>query len=173
MLLLLINFTSVLAYEETFFNGAGSISVLVTSLIAGFGWRSQPHWKRPMKKVEKALAHMWVLWVPLIFGTIGKEIDFTSHIFRSVAIAKIFGIIGICLVVTFSNFQCHFSFIIFDTQYILYVDFLQARCCTAFLVAGWGTGYSAKERLFIALSWIPKATVQVQSSNLMLLCLAI
>lgn len=102
-MLLLINFTSVLAYEETFFNGAGSISVLVTSLIAGFGWRSQPHWKMHMRKIERALAHFWVLWVPLIFGTIGKEIDFKAAPFQPPTIYKIFGVIGISLVVSPTN----------------------------------------------------------------------
>jgi len=59
-------------------SGAGSLSVLVTSFIASFGWRSQPHWKKPMHKIEKTLAHIWTLCVPLLFGTIGKEIDFTT-----------------------------------------------------------------------------------------------
>ncbi|CAL8127012.1 unnamed protein product [Orchesella dallaii] len=140
LLLLLINFVSVLAYEDTFYNGAGSISVLVTSFIAGFGWRSQPHWKYPMKKIEKTLAHMWVLWVPLIFGTIGKEIDLASDGFRGLLLVKTLGVIFISLLF---------------------------RCITAFTVVSCA-GFSAKERLFIALSWIPKATVQAALAPLVL-----
>lgn len=101
MLLLLINFVSLLAYEETFYNGAGSISVLATSMVASFGWRSQPHWKKPMEEMEKVLSHMWVLWVPLIFGTIGKEINFLSAPFKYPHILKILGVIFISVCVSF------------------------------------------------------------------------
>ncbi|ODN02076.1 Mitochondrial sodium/hydrogen exchanger 9B2 [Orchesella cincta] len=138
--LLLHNVVSALAYEEVFFNGAGSISVLIASFIAGFGWRSQPHWKYPMKKIEKTLAHMWVLWVPLIFGTIGKEIDLMSEGFRGVLLVKTFGVIFISLLF---------------------------RCVTAFIVVSF-SGFSCRERLFIALSWIPKATVQAALAPLVL-----
>ena len=59
--------------------GAGSIGVLTTSFIASFGWRSQRNWKPSMHEVEHKLSHIWALFVPILFGTIGKEITLTTE----------------------------------------------------------------------------------------------
>ncbi|OXA43479.1 Mitochondrial sodium/hydrogen exchanger 9B2 [Folsomia candida] len=132
-LLLLANFVAMFAYEEyELLSGAGSLAVLVTAFIASFGWRSQPHWKKSMKAIESWLSLLWTLCVPLLFGTIGREIDFHGSGFGGVRVAKILGVIAVSLVI---------------------------RCCTAFLIAGM-PGLNVRERLFCALAWIPKATVQ-------------
>lgn len=100
-LLLLANFVAMFAYEEyELLSGAGSLAVLVTAFIASFGWRSQPHWKKSMKAIESWLSLLWTLCVPLLFGTIGREIDFHGSGFGGVRVAKILGVIAVSLVVS-------------------------------------------------------------------------
>ncbi len=91
------------AYEKKeVLSGAGSLAVLVTAFIASFGWRSQPHWKIPMKQIEKTLALLWTLCVPLLFGTIGREINFKE--FEAMRVLKIFAIIFISLLVRIGKY---------------------------------------------------------------------
>jgi hypothetical protein len=126
-MLLIINITCVLGFERTeIVKGAGSIAVLTTSFVASFGWRSQHNWKPVMHDVEHKLAHIWAIFVPILFGTIGKEIKFATekgaddpydvevasndraaremklkywNPFDGINIARIIGIILICLLV--------------------------------------------------------------------------
>jgi len=106
VLLLLLNLIAIIGYDEMeLLSGAGSLCSLVTSFIASFGWRSQPHWKKPMKKIEHTVAHLWTLVVPLLFGTIGREIFFGAKGFTGDRVGKVMAIIFISLFVrTFLNF---------------------------------------------------------------------
>ncbi|CAG7835848.1 unnamed protein product [Allacma fusca] len=141
-ILLLLNFCTMFLYEhkEThWLSGAGSVGVLTTSFIGSFGWRSVPHWKSSMHRVENALAHIWTLFVPMLFGTIGREIVVDTFNWNEVG--KLCAIIGICLII---------------------------RCTTMFVIVLFVRKANYKERFFCAMCWIPKATVQATLAPLVI-----
>ncbi|RWS02343.1 mitochondrial sodium/hydrogen exchanger 9B2-like protein [Dinothrombium tinctorium] len=80
--------------------------------------------------VEKQLKSIWFFFQFFLFGLIGAEVNISSIQPDS---------IGYCLL-------CLFIGLVF-------------RCFTAMIVT-WGAGFSWKEKLFVSLAWLPKATVQ-------------
>ena len=74
---------------------------------------------------------LWKIFQPVLFGLIGTEIYIAALDMETVK----FGLVTIAAG-------------------------LVVRVFTSGLVT-WGGGFNLKERLFIALSWLPKATVQV------------
>nr|XP_054364762.1 sodium/hydrogen exchanger 9B1 isoform X3 [Mirounga angustirostris] len=99
------------------------------------------NWSTEKVKVQRIIKTTWYIFQPLLFGLVGSEVSVAS--LQSNAI-------GIC-VATMS------------LALLVRISFTFLLMCFA--------GFSFKEKIFIALSWMPKATVQehvhpnVHSSN--------
>jgi len=97
----------------------------------GKGYQSSGKEKHFAHDVEATLAKVWaILAQPLLFGVVGSYLDFRRM--PGVTIAKAIGIVTIGV-----SFRTVMAFI-----------------------AMFKTGLTRKEQLFVALSWLPKATVQ-------------
>ena len=97
----------------------------------GKGYQSSGKEKHFAHDVEATLAQVWaILAQPLLFGVVGSYLDFRRM--PGVTIAKAIGIVAIGV-----SFRTLMAFI-----------------------AMFKAGLSRKEQLFVALSWLPKATVQ-------------
>ena len=79
------------------------------------------------------VGHLWEVFQPLLFGLIGAEVSLSLIQAETVALGL--AVLGIGLVL---------------------------RTITSFLIV-MGLGLSLREQLFVALAWLPKATVQVTS----------
>jgi len=120
------------------FKGAGAMASLVMGITAMIcweaGWPSFASLGPSRHYAHQAEADMAMIWKvfgqPLLFSVIGTAMDFSTISTQTIPFA--IAIIGIGLAV---------------------------RLPAAWLVV-YGAGLSTKERMFIALSWIPKATVQ-------------
>ncbi|XP_039206624.1 sodium/hydrogen exchanger 9B2-like [Crotalus tigris] len=87
-------------------------------------------WSDEKKEVEKIIKAAWEIFQPFLFGLIGAEISVASLDPQTV---------GLCIAVL--------------------VVGLIARVTATFILVFFA-GFELKERIFIALAWIPKATVQ-------------
>ena len=122
------------------FTGAGAMGSLITGIFAAMGWQNGWGEKRglsngPMEvyshDVEHDLAVFWkVVAQPLLFGVIGAAIDFDTLNASTLPRAVGIVLIGLC-----------------------------GRLPAAYAAVG-RAGLNHIERLYIALSWVPKATVQ-------------
>uniref|UniRef100_T1ITF2 RRM domain-containing protein n=1 Tax=Strigamia maritima TaxID=126957 RepID=T1ITF2_STRMM len=83
-----------------------------------------------LREISHQYARLWTFFQPMLFGFVGIEIKFADM--NPDTIIRGMGVLGIGL--TF-------------------------RFITAFSVV-WGCGFTLKEKLFTALAWLPKATVQ-------------
>ncbi|KAL8579402.1 hypothetical protein ACOMHN_026767 [Nucella lapillus] len=83
-----------------------------------------------MNPVQSVMAGLWMIFQPLLFGLIGAAVDVSKLEAKTVGMG--IAVLGIGLSV---------------------------RCCVAYL-AVMGTNLTKKEKLFIPVSWLPKATVQ-------------
>jgi NhaP-type Na+/H+ or K+/H+ antiporter len=121
------------------FNGGGAMASLVLGIAANKCWTNG----KPMDglsigplphaahTVESDLARAWkIVFQPLLFGVIGTAVKFASMTPSTIPKSILILVIGLCV-----------------------------RLPMAYASVGGGT-LTHKERLFIALSWIPKATVQ-------------
>ncbi|XP_008057783.1 sodium/hydrogen exchanger 9B1 [Carlito syrichta] len=95
-------------------------------------------WSKEKISVQKIITNAWNVFQPLLFGLVGSEVSVTS--LESNAI-------GLC-VATLSLALC-------------------VRVLTTYVLVCFA-GFSFKEKIFIALSWIPKATVQAVLGPLVL-----
>ncbi|KAM5192279.1 sodium/hydrogen exchanger 9B2-like isoform 2-T2 [Mantella aurantiaca] len=80
--------------------------------------------------VEDTVAVAWDIFQPLLFSLIGSEISIAS--LRPETVALCIATLGIALIL---------------------------RICVTFLMVSWA-GFQMKEKIFISLAWMPKATVQ-------------
>ncbi|XP_067324721.1 sodium/hydrogen exchanger 9B2-like isoform X2 [Anolis sagrei] len=87
-------------------------------------------WSDEKKEVEKIIAVAWEIFQPFLFGLIGAEITVASLKPETV---------GLCVATLFVG--------------------LTARITATFLLVCFA-GFNIKEKIFISLAWIPKATVQ-------------
>ncbi|XP_075854720.1 sodium/hydrogen exchanger 9B1-like isoform X2 [Microcebus murinus] len=87
-------------------------------------------WSKEKIGVQKILANTWNIFQPLLFGLVGSEVSVSALEPNT---------IGIC-VATMSSALC-------------------VRILTTYVLMSFA-GFSSKEKIFIALSWMPKATVQ-------------
>ncbi|XP_062838510.1 sodium/hydrogen exchanger 9B2-like [Anolis carolinensis] len=87
-------------------------------------------WSDEKKEVEKIIAVAWEIFQPFLFGLIGAEITVASLKPETV---------GLCVATLFVG--------------------LAARITATFLLVCFA-GFNIKEKIFISLAWIPKATVQ-------------
>ncbi|TKR94104.1 hypothetical protein L596_008435 [Steinernema carpocapsae] len=109
----------------------GPIAVLVAAFVVPFKWRDDLKKGETKTIEENALARMWNFCLqPLLFTLIGYQLDF-SLLGRELLLSG-------SLVLTFG---------------------LSARIAVAYFAA-LGSGLNKKERLYVAFSWLPKATVQ-------------
>ncbi|XP_007951845.1 sodium/hydrogen exchanger 9B1 [Orycteropus afer afer] len=88
------------------------------------------YWSREKIKVQKIVAATWNIFQPLLFGLVGSEVSVSSLPSNA---------IGICVATLSLG--------------------LMVRIFATFIFTCFA-GFSFKEKVFIALSWIPKATVQ-------------
>ncbi|XP_075263714.1 sodium/hydrogen exchanger 9B2-like [Convolutriloba macropyga] len=88
------------------------------------------------RPVGEAFGHAWNSLMPLLFGLIGTEIKF-DDIESSIVMRSLIVLLGGLIV----------------------------RVCVSFLTV-MGVGLNFKEQLFVAIAWIPKATVQAAISGI-------
>ncbi|XP_063520003.1 sodium/hydrogen exchanger 9B1 isoform X2 [Pongo pygmaeus] len=90
-------------------------------------------WSQEKMKVQKIITNVWDIFQPLLFGLVGAEVSVSSLESNIVGIS----------VATLSLALC-------------------VRILTTYLLMCFA-GFSFKEKIFIALAWMPKATVQMES----------
>mmetsp|Transcript_18971 Transcript_18971/g.39509 ORF Transcript_18971/g.39509 Transcript_18971/m.39509 type:complete len:682 (-) Transcript_18971:73-2118(-) len=120
------------------FSGAGAMGGLIMGMVASVRWRDGTPTRLAKRKdehyihqTESDLAAIWsLICQPLLFGVIGSALDFGLIPVETIPKSMLVCFIGLCF-----------------------------RLPMAF-VATYGKGLTEKERAFVALSWIPKATVQ-------------
>ncbi|XP_062964177.1 sodium/hydrogen exchanger 9B1 [Cynocephalus volans] len=87
-------------------------------------------WAAEKITVQKIMATAWNIFQPLLFGLVGAEVSVSSLKSNTIGVCVVILSLALCVRIL--------------TTYLL-------MCCA---------GFSCKEKIFIALSWIPKATVQ-------------
>ena len=120
------------------YSGAGAMGGLIMGMVGSVHWRAgtpKPFAKRAdahyIHETESDLALSWsLLFQPLLFGVIGSALDFGMVPVRTIPRS----IAVCCLGLIFRLPMAYF--------------------------ATYGKGLTDQERTFVALSWIPKATVQ-------------
>ncbi|KAG1694103.1 Sodium/hydrogen exchanger 9B2 [Nymphon striatum] len=120
------------------FGGAGALGCLILSFVAAVGWKKEDINEsvclNPYDNASSGLAHifanLWYFFQPILFGLIGAEITVDNLDASTVG----YGIAVLSIGLFF-------------------------RIIASFFVV-LGAGLTIKERLFIALAWLPKATVQ-------------
>lgn len=90
-------------------------------------------WGKGKKSIELSLKIVWELVQPVLFGLIGYEINFVKEECDVILIVKVLGVLVIGLA---------------------------CRSIVAFLVVSWVRDFTLKEKLFVPIAWLPKATVQ-------------
>uniref|UniRef100_A0A1I8AI17 Na_H_Exchanger domain-containing protein n=1 Tax=Steinernema glaseri TaxID=37863 RepID=A0A1I8AI17_9BILA len=109
----------------------GPIAVLVAAFVVPFKWRADLSEEQTKTEEEEALAKMWNFCLqPLLFTLIGFQLDLSLLSSSLLVSGLLVLLIGLLL-----------------------------RLLTAFFAA-FGSGLNKKERLYVAFSWLPKATVQ-------------
>ncbi|XP_055877524.1 sodium/hydrogen exchanger 9B2-like isoform X2 [Biomphalaria glabrata] len=111
-------------------SGSGPLGCITVSFVAAHGWRKDYQEKKTKNPVEDVAAVLWMLFMPLLFSLIGAAVDFSSLEIGSV---------GIAIGILFAG---------------LFVRVVTASLTTCY------TDLNKKERLFVSIAWIPKATVQ-------------
>jgi NhaP-type Na+/H+ or K+/H+ antiporter len=120
------------------YSGAGAMGGLIMGMVGSVNWKagspelvSKRADEHYVHHAESDLALLWSLVCqPLLFGVIGSALDFGAIPVETIPKA----IIVCCIGLVFRLPVAYFS--------------------------TYGKGFEPKERAFIALSWIPKATVQ-------------
>jgi NhaP-type Na+/H+ or K+/H+ antiporter len=120
------------------YSGSGAMGAMTLGLVSSYAWMNGKPSAFALEANAKYVHHteqqvsiMWdLIFEPILFGCIGSALNFS--LIPSGSLAKSVGII--CIGSTF-------------------------RLLSAFL-ATVNSGFSTKERIFVALAWLPKATVQ-------------
>ena len=123
LLILSLGLSSVFGMSYIGFNGSGPLSVIVMSLTAVKGWGEDA-------LVTDVVDRLWLLGEPLLFGLVGRDIQF----------------------------EFITPEVLWKSLIVIFVALL-FRLLTAFFAVSW-TELSVKEKIFVSFSWIPKATVQ-------------
>ncbi|XP_018012556.2 sodium/hydrogen exchanger 9B2 [Hyalella azteca] len=112
------------------FGGAGALAVLSMAFIAGVGFRRQGEADGDKILVGQHCNVAWGYLQPMLFALIGTEIQVLSLELGTVGL----GVALLCISLT-------------------------CRVVTTFFVV-LGSGLNIRERFFVALAWLPKATIQ-------------
>lgn len=110
--------------------GAGALAVLVMAFVAGIGWRKLGWTDDDNNPVSQILADLWIVFQPILFGLIGTEIQVNKLDANTVGLGVLVLVIGLVL-----------------------------RIVASYL-AVLGGNLTLRERIFVSLAWLPKATVQ-------------
>ncbi|XP_055334940.1 sodium/hydrogen exchanger 9B2-like isoform X2 [Paramacrobiotus metropolitanus] len=138
LLLLSAGLIAVFGSKATGFGGAGALGCLTTAFVAGYRWR-QPGWNKELVKPSTAFNHLWnYLFQPLLFGLIGAEVALDRIQAETVGLAIAVLVLGLIVRMIFT------------------------------VIAVSGAGLTWREKLFSAIAWIPKATVQAALGSLAL-----
>ena len=137
-LIFLISMTGFFGAEHLGAHGAGALFVITTSFVASRDWtkpdpnsdRSVNPYAHDVHDVEKAFAISWRYLAPLLFGLIGAELKLKLLDWEVIGLAFVVVTLGVL-----------------------------ARLVTAY-VCCIGVGLNWKEKIFVSISSIPKATVQ-------------
>ena len=116
--------------EKLYLKGAGPLAVLVMAFAAAFGWKRLSKGTDEEKDVPKFLSGLWLIFQPILFGLIGTEIRIDQLEGSTIGL----GLAVLAIGLTF-------------------------RIAASFLSVS-GGDLTLKERVFVALAWLPKATVQ-------------
>ncbi|XP_074179034.1 sodium/hydrogen exchanger 9B1 isoform X5 [Rhinolophus sinicus] len=87
-------------------------------------------WSKEKIRVQKIMSSVWDIFQPLLFGLVGLEVSVASLKSNAIGVS----VATVCLA-------------------------LLVRICFTFSLMSFA-GFNFKEKIFIALSWMPKATVQ-------------
>ena len=120
------------------FQGGGALAAMVMGIVGSFCWQKKfPHFlsagksERHADETEKDFAKIWsIVFEPLLFGVIGISLNF--HEIQTPTLPK---------------------------SVLLVVLGLSVRLVAAYF-STYGQNFTFHERLFVALAWSPKATVQ-------------
>lgn len=112
------------------FHEAGSVGCIATAFTAAAGWRRRES-SLAVDDVEKHFEVMWVVFEPVMFSLIGADIN------TSVLDGGLVGLAVGCILIS-----------------------LVFRTISTWLLLLAEKRFNWKERLFVALSWLPKADVQ-------------
>jgi len=114
------------------FSGAGPLACVIMAFIANVSWSHQSGWGKPQNPnpIADLLSGLWIFQEGILFGLIGTQILIEELDLTLVGYGAL--VMAISLVV---------------------------RVTTTFF-AVMNRNFTRKDRLFLALSWIPKATVQ-------------
>jgi len=141
-IILLLGFALTFSFKSLNYTAAGAMGSLVMCVVASKHWNAgTPKWcgsalvigadEHFAHETEASLSLVWRLFAqPLLFGVIGSALDFWTIPASTIPLSLLITAIG-----------------------------LMVRLPVAGL-STYGVGLTKKERLFIALSWMPKATVQ-------------
>ncbi|XP_013384872.1 uncharacterized protein LOC106154881 [Lingula anatina] len=134
------------------FPGAGPLGCLISAFTAAVRWRKEEcndildvglHARGAvLTRIKEIIAQFWVLFQPFLFGLIGAEVDFKS--IEGSALGRTTGLglavlgVGLCL-----------------RSVVTFLTMIRSPL-------------NMKERLFLVLSWLPKATVQAAIGSIAL-----
>jgi NhaP-type Na+/H+ or K+/H+ antiporter len=126
--------------------GAGPLGVLTLMIFAKNIWLkvdSKVYSKQKIEKLQnelnKLFSKIWsVIFMPVLFMLIGNEVNFTGLDMNTIGL----GFACICISLIF-------------------------RCLATYLSVSWND-FNLKEKMFILVSWIPKATVQAAVGSIAL-----
>ncbi|XP_059482694.1 sodium/hydrogen exchanger 9B2-like [Neocloeon triangulifer] len=121
---------AVFGSERVGFGGAGPLGLIVAAFFASSGWQSNVINDKITETVVEFFSTTWLIFQPILFGLIGTEIKFSELEGSTVLLGLAVLLIGLSL-----------------------------RVATVWLISVNGI-LSMKERLFVAIAWFPKATVQ-------------
>ncbi|CAG0888753.1 unnamed protein product [Cyprideis torosa] len=131
-LLISLNLVAVHGSTKIGFSGAGPLACIFAGFVAALGWREDPDWGDDGGQVARNFADVWYIFQPILFGLIGLEMKW-SYLQLDIPILM-YGLIPIFVA-------------------------LVVRVLVAFGVV-WGANLRLGERFFVAVAWLPKATVQ-------------
>lgn len=136
-LILLISLSNIFVTRKASYPSAGPIASLILGVATRRLWNEGVPKRVALEahdyasRVDKGLSVLWCfIFEPLLFGSIGFSLQFHLLPLKKVFKSVFVVLIGACF-----------------------------RFITAFLVSN-GSNFTKKERLFVAISWLPKATVQ-------------
>ncbi|CAG0919157.1 unnamed protein product [Notodromas monacha] len=113
------------------FRGFGPLATVITAFFASVKWQEDDDSQQQQQEVKEFFADAWFLFEPLLFGLIGIEMDLSR------IQAKALYQIGIVLALG-----------------------AMSRFAASFFATGFARGFGTRERVFIAIAWFSKASVQ-------------